>query len=351
MGKDTHISILGVMSGTSLDGLDLCLVEFSQINSSIQYAIVKAETIVYDEEWKSKLRYNKGLSASFLAQVDAEFARFVAEEINGFLINQTCDLIASHGQTILHKVDDGYTLQIGNGGIISSLTNLPVISDFRTQDVALGGQGAPLVPIGDRDLFSDYDACLNIGGFANISFDSGGKRVAFDVCPVNYVLNTLAMTIDLPFDEDGVIASKNKVNQALLNKLLEVGDSHLSEPKSLGAEYVEKIISPILDASDISAEDKIATYTEFCACTISKALSSARRVLVTGGGVYNKTLCGGITNKIDGKFEIPSGELIEFKEALIFAYLGYLRWHKKTNVLSSVTGAMRDSVSGAIYYP
>lgn len=351
MGKDTHISILGVMSGTSLDGLDLCLVDFSMAESIVDYNIVKTETISFDSNWKSRLSYNHGMTAAELAKTDADFGRYVADQINIFLKDEECDFIASHGQTILHQVDMGYTRQIGNGGIISSLTNLPVVSDFRTQDVALGGQGAPLVPIGDRDLFSNYQACLNIGGFSNISEDQNGTRIAYDVCPVNYVLNSLAKSLELPYDKDGAIAANNSINSELLKVLLHEGEIHLTNKKSLGAEYVEQNIIPVLEMYNLSVEDKISTYTEFCAIMIANALCDVKQALVTGGGAYNKTLIKRISDKTNCKITVPDSNLLEFKEALIFAYLGFLRWHNRPNVISSVTGAKRDSVSGAIYYP
>ena len=261
------------------------------------------------------------------------------------------DFIASHGHTILHKPNEGYTLQIGNGEIISKKTNQKVICDFRTQDVQFGGQGAPLVPIGDALLFSQYDACLNLGGFANVSYESDDKRIAFDICPVNIVLNHYVRKTGFDYDDKGKIASNGSVNHELLNCLNELHFYKKEAPKSLGLEWVQEQIFPLIDSFELPIAIVLRTFVEHIAIQIAISLNGRKYVLVTGGGFFNLFLMNRISFLSVAIIIVPSEEVINYKEALIFAFLGLLRVDNQVNCLSSVTGASKDHSSGQIFIP
>lgn len=355
------MKIIGLMSGTSLDGLDIAYCEFqkSENNESWHYKILCAETINYSAEWIHKLRNLDSASALVFAQTDAELAYYFGEEVNKFIkkYNIQPQAIASHGQTIFHQPHNGFTTQIANGAYIHALTGIPVVSDFRTVDVGLGGNGAPLVPIGDELLFKEYDYCLNLGGFANISYTSNNQRIAYDICAVNIVLNKLCAVLNLPYDDNGNIARNHSPNSELLKALGDLEFYKLSPPKSLGKEWVDAEVFPILDSFDLPIEIKIATFTEHVAQQISYilhtnfSLFATQKMLVTGGGAFNGYLIERINKHAKGNVEVvvPEAELVMFKEALIFAFLGFLRINGQVNSLQSVTGASRNHVGGAIY--
>lgn len=341
--------IIGIMSGTSLDGLDIALCEFKEENHKINFKIITSETINYDALWKERLQNAHQVSAERYFKLHTIYGGFVAENINQFLLKnkETADYIASHGHTVFHQPVLGFTTQIGCGATISAKTGISTICDFRSVDVALGGQGAPLVPVGDRDLFAQYDSCLNIGGIANISFTKHNNTQAFDICIANMALNYICEGIEKSFDDGGRMASQGKLNDSLLSQLLGLQTSN----KSLGREWFEQYIKPSLDSQNISIEDKLATCVEFCAIHISQVLNqfALKSVLITGGGAYNQFLITQLQKRYDGNIVIPSDEIIQFKEALIFAYLGYMKLHHKPNTLCSVTKASRDSIGGCIY--
>jgi anhydro-N-acetylmuramic acid kinase len=352
--------IIGLMSGTSLDGLDIAFCEFETVeNNTWSYQIICAETIDYSDEWKDKLRNLDAASALTFAQTDADLAYYFGQEVNTFIQKHQIkpDAIASHGQTIFHQPKHGFTTQIANGAYIHAVTGIPVVSDFRTVDVGLGGNGAPLVPIGDELLFQEYDYCLNLGGFANISYQKDGKRIAYDICAVNMVLNRLCGELNLPYDDNGNIARNHAPDSELLKALTDLAFYKLAAPKSLGKEWVDSEVMPILNAFDLSIESKIATFTEHVAQQISYilhtnfSLFSTQKMLVTGGGAFNGYLIERINKHAKGNVEVivPENELVMFKEALIFAFLGMLRIKGQVNSLRSVTGAARNHVGGAIY--
>jgi len=344
-------NVIGLMSGTSLDGVDLAYCKFYLHNSQWSYDIIANETAPYDAFWKETLKSLEKKDAATFAQINTDYGHFLGKLVKTFIAinNINADFIASHGHTIFHQPKKKLTVQIGNGSAIAAECGLSVISDFRSLDVALGGQGAPLVPIGDKLLFGKYTFCLNLGGFANISFDKKGKRIAFDVCPVNIVLNFLSEKKNLAFDEKGKMASLGKVNIELLNKLNNLDFYKMKPPKSLGKEWLIKSFIPILESFSISVEDKLRTVCEHIAIQISIILNLSSNVLVTGGGAYNDFLIGLIRSKTKNEFIIPDKNVIEFKEALIFAFLGVLRMRGEINCLKSVTGASRDNSGGAIY--
>ena len=341
------------MSGTSLDGVDLALCSFSEKSGKYSFKILKATTVVYPGIWKQRLTSASGASAEKYVAMDALYGQYVGDLVNTFLKGSKIKpaAIASHGHTVFHQPHAHFSTQAGNGAVIAAVTGITTICDFRSLDVALGGQGAPLVPVGDRYLFGKYQACLNLGGIANISYEKKGKRIAYDICVVNMLLNNLADTLGLDYDPAGKNAAKGKVNGALLAKLNALDYYKKAGAKSTGREWFEKHILPLFEASSLSIYDQLATAAEHIALMIASDLKDAgiADVLVTGGGAYNEHLIGLIRSKCETKVHLPSDEIINFKEALIFAFLGYLRLKGHVNALASVTGASRDSCGGAVY--
>lgn len=342
---------IGLMSGTSLDGLDICYVEMSA--HDFNYKILKSETVEYEAFWRNRLALTMQLTAEKLTQLDLEYGQLLGELVLDFIRKnkiEKIDFIASHGHTVYHQPNLGYTLQIGNGIAIWSKTNIPTVFDFRTQDVVLGGQGAPLVPIGDQILFANYDACLNLGGFSNISFERNNQRIAFDICPVNIVLNQLSKRLNKNFDDKGELAKNGKVNENLLNLLNQLEFYELNSAKSLGVEWCKEMIEPLFKSFDLCTEDLLATFTEHAAVQIANVLNrnEIKNVLITGGGAYNQFLIESINQKVKTELILGDETLIEFKEALIFVLMGMLKLENKVNVLSSVTNACRDHSSGVI---
>jgi anhydro-N-acetylmuramic acid kinase len=344
------ITSLGIMSGTSLDGVDLALCSFTEKNNKWHYDILNAGTICYPTEWERKLSSAHQLNACDFLLLHNEYGRYIGNLVNIFLEGKIVpDIISSHGHTIFHQPAKSLTFQLGSGAIIAATANITTISDFRTLDIALGGQGAPLVPIGDKLLFHEYDYCLNLGGFANISFDVNNVMVAFDICPVNLVLNALAQKRNKSFDMDGEIGASGKINPSLLDSLNSLDYYNKKWPKSLGREWVEQNISVLLANSGISIEDQAATFYEHISYQISKVVHSNGRMLLTGGGAKNKFLLKKLIEETPCQIVTPEDQLIDFKEALIFAFLGVLRFNEQINCLSSVTGANMDSICGIIH--
>ncbi len=344
--------VIGVMSGTSLDGLDIVLCKFV-FNNNWEFEILKSETIEYNAYWKENLSKAQTLSGIDLLLLHKEYGQFIGQSINQFMdnTNETIDFVSSHGHTIFHQPEKKLTFQIGDGAEIAAVTGITSISDFRSMDIALGGQGAPLVPIGDELLFPEYDYCLNIGGFANISFNENNTRLAYDICPANIILNFLAQKSGQNFDKNGELGKAGHVDKKLLNELNKIEYYNLSYPKSLGKEWLDNVFTPILDSTNIPILNQITTIYEHIAEQISKAFykNSLANVLITGGGAYNQYLIEQIRQKTKSEIIIPDKIIIEYKEALIFAFLGTLRFNKQINCLSSVTGAKKDSSSGIIH--
>lgn len=344
---------VGIMSGTSLDGLDLVLVRFT-FKNKWNFGILKSTTIGYNNVWVDKLSKAYKLDGYELLELHKNYGRYIGNHVNDFLTNipEPVDFIASHGHTVFHRPDKGITLQIGDGQEIATKTNITTICDFRAKDVTLGGQGAPLVPIGDKLLFSDYDYCINIGGFANISFDSYGKRVAYDICPANIILNHLSNSIGHAYDKNGEISSKGNFNHQLFNELNSISYYQKPYPKSLGREWLENNFFSIINKYSIPAEDKLNTVSQHIAFQISRSINNKKgKVLVTGGGAYNTFILDLIKQSSDNQVDIPSKTIIEYKEAIIFAFLGLLRLTNQPNCLASVTGADRDSSGGVVFMP
>jgi anhydro-N-acetylmuramic acid kinase len=351
--SNSAYTVLGLMSGTSLDGVDIAICNFRQDTVEWKYEIIYAKTFSYNSQWFNRLKNACNLNGRELIILDREYGDYLARLIKNAIDESkiTPEIIASHGHTIFHTPADRLTFQIGLGANIAAGTGLPVVSDFRSIDMALGGQGAPLVPIGDKILFSGYDSCLNIGGFANISFDIAGIRKAFDICPVNIILNEFAGKFGKEYDCDGTMGRKGKIDNELLINLNNLNYYHTELPKSLGREWIEEIFYPLLDSYSSTIEAKLHTIYCHIAYQIADVFKkyNIKTVLVTGGGAYNKFLIESILSISKINLTIPDKLTIEFKEALIFAFLGLLRYQNTLNTLASVTGARRNSVGGAIY--
>ncbi len=342
------MKILGLMSGTSLDGIDLAFCDIDEND----YQILAAETVPYSEEWRQRLSTLEKASAYEYALAHVELGHLFGQRINAFLQGkERPEAIASHGHTIFHQPHLGLTTQIGDGDAIAAETGLPVVFNFRTLDVALGGQGAPLVPIGDELLFGEYDACLNLGGIANISYCADGKRVAYDICPCNMALNRLSARLGLPYDPQGENARKGNSHSCLMTRLNDLSYYSESGPKSLGKEWFVGQFWPKVEASGLGVEDALATVTSHIALQIARVLERQRitTLLVTGGGAFNSYLLELVNEYYPAvAITVPDPLIINYKEALVFALLGYLRLKGKVNTLASVTGAKIDSIGGNI---
>lgn len=349
--------VLGLMSGTSLDGVDLALCRFFYQEKGVSFELIAAETIPYPYYLREKLEDALSISTQDLHELDQELGNFYASHILQFNKKQNCspELISSHGHTVLHQPNKGITLQIGDGNVIAQKTRITVVSDFRLQDVSKGGQGAPLVPIGDKDLFGEYDFCLNLGGIANVSFNLNGQRIACDISPCNMALNTISSWIGVEFDNHGTLAAKGKVNIELLNRLNAIGYYTSPPPKSLGKEWFMRQFLPEIRKTKLTIEDALCTVNEHIADQVSGFVNqfdlTGSKMLVTGGGAYNKHLIEQIKNKCKVELFLPDEKLIDFKEAIVFAYLGLLRVRNEINVLSSVTGSESDTSAGIVNHP
>jgi len=347
MAIKTAFTAIGVMSGTSLDGLDITYCRFIK-KKSWHFEILEAATIAYSKTWRDQLTMAPFLSGEALVALDNAYGAYIGEQCRKMMKKGKADFIASHGHTVFHQVKKGFTYQLGNGNAIAAATALPVIYDFRSLDVALGGQGAPLVPVGDRLLFGEYDICLNLGGIANLSLERAGRRVAFDVCYANMGLNYLAGKMKKEFDLNGEMASRGTLNRHLLETLLA---TNKGRRPALGREGFEIDMPRLLDNETVLLEDRMRTFCEYIAISIRRSLSATKgpTILVTGGGAFNHVLAGLLRERLAGMtLHIPERQLIEFKEALVFAFLGVLRARSEVNVLRSVTHASRDSCSGVL---
>ena len=352
MFKENY-NVIGVMSGTSLDGVDLAYIKFNN-SGRWTFEIFQSETVSYSEEWLDKLKNAIHFNPSELEELNVSYTKLLASIISEFISKNhlaEIDAVCSHGHTILHQPQNGFTLQIGNLPIIRDLVNQTIVCDFRVQDVQLGGQGAPLVPIGDELLFSEYDYCLNLGGFSNVSFNENGNRIAFDISPVNTVLNFYASELGFPYDDAGNLAKSGNVNQDLLKQLNDLEFYALPYPKSLGMEFVNAKIFPLINSFSIEVKDKLRTFVEHTAIQIANICSKPNaKLFITGGGAYNRFLIERLRNYLPTtEVIIPDDKTIQFKEALIFGFLGVLRLRDEVNVLSSVTGASKNHSSGVVF--
>lgn len=341
------------MSGTSMDGLDIACCVFTHLGKRWNFDIKAAETIKYSDSLAEKLKNAPKASAEQLWKTHVEFGKFSGTEVKKFVTKHKLKplLIASHGHTVFHQPHNGFTCQIGDGSQIAAISEFPTICDFRSKDLALGGQGAPLVPIGDAFLFPEYQACLNIGGIANISFRKNKQTQAFDICPANIVFNYYAERKGKAFDKGGEFASKGTVNEIVLQKLNDLPFYKSKGHKSLGREWIEDAVISLVENNKLSTENSLATALEHCAIQVANVLNKneIKNVLITGGGAYNTFLLKRIQAHTKCKLIVPDKKIVEYKEALIFGLLGVLRYLEIPNCLKSVTGAKKDNIGGAIY--
>jgi anhydro-N-acetylmuramic acid kinase len=346
-------TVVGMMSGTSLDGMDLVLCRFSKNEEAWDYKIEKCQTFAYSEYWRQKLTSAPSLDPANFLLLHNEYGLFIGQRINDFLgtTRQGVNLVASHGHTVFHQPEKNFTFQLGSGATLSATCGITTVSDFRSLDIALGGQGAPLVPVGDHLLFNNYQFCLNLGGFANISNMKDGVRIACDICPVNIVANYLSQRIGYEYDKDGKIGQSGVSNKDLVNELNNLGFYSKPAPKSLGREWVESEFMRVMARYEISVENMLSSIYEHMAIQISNYMNKYEKgvALVTGGGAFNKYLMKLIRQRTNSEIIIPDNQIVMFKEALIFAFLGLLRYLKQINCLQSVTGAIDNSCSGIIH--
>lgn len=351
--KQYHV--IGLMSGTSLDGVDLAYCRFIHNGSTWHYRVLQAQTIPYLGTWKKILANAHGLTGENLAKLHALYGHYLGGLCKSFSAKhaiEKVDFIASHGHTVFHQPQAGFTFQLGDGNAIYAASGIKVVYDFRALDVALGGQGAPLVPAGDQLLFSQYDVCLNLGGIANCSIKMTKERQAFDICFTNMALNYLAGQAGKKYDKGGTIASAGQVDKHVLKKLYSVYSKIRNARPSLGREFFEKQVRPVFDYSPSSVADKLATAVECIAGEISRALNDGKKktVLCTGGGAFNAYLMYRLLEHVGDKVSlvVPDASLIKFKEAVVFGFLGVLRVRNEINCLRSVTGATHDSSTGVM---
>jgi len=359
--SDHNISAIGLMSGTSCDGLDIAYCQFTLQSGKWTYAIVAADTIAYDEAFLAKLQAAPNMTGLALMNFDREFGTFCGKAVTAFLQQHKLpvpQVIGSHGHTIFHTPTSGLTYQLGSGASLYAACNIPVACDFRSIDVALGGQGAPLVPMGDRLLFSAYDYCLNLGGISNISFTKEDHTIAFDICPVNMALNYLANEAGMAYDEGGQLAASGQVDPTLLAAMHQLDFYRQAAPKSLGKEWFDLHFLPLLqNNASLGIASLMATCVEHMAEEMALIIKNnstktkQEQLLATGGGAFNTHLMDVFTEKLKDVCDVVvvDQKTIAFKEALIFALLGVLRCYGKNNVLSSATGSERDHCGGAIY--
>lgn len=355
MTKNTY-QIIGLMSGTSRDGIDIAYLQFDFSKRKPLYSFLITETLSYSEYWENILNGIENLSKKEVHSIDKTYTKHLAFRINEFIEKhaiKNIDAVCSHGHTVFHEPENQYTLQIGNLPELAHLIQQKVVCDFRVQDVKLGGQGAPLVPLGDYLLFSEFDGCINLGGFANISLTKSNQRIAYDICAVNTVLNHYAQKLGKAFDKNGAMAKEGKIDVTLLNQLNQLQFYQEKPPKSLGIGWVKEKVFPLLQKSGSAPLAILSTYTEHVARQLTHAVAqpSVKKVLLTGGGVFNTYLIERLKAKTDKKIILPEPQLIDYKEALIFGLLGVLKLRGEINALKSVTGAAKNHSSGKIYTP
>jgi len=366
--------VIGLMSGSSLDGLDIVYTELEETGGKWSYEIKASTCVEYSDEWINKLRTSTDLNAYDYLLLHCAYGKFTAERVNDFIdendLHHKVQLIVSHGHTVFHAPQSGMTAQIGDGATIAALTGINVVSDLRMMDVALGGQGAPIVPVGEKLLLNEFDYFLNLGGIANISANflaTSKTYIAFDVCPANRVLNLLANKEEKSYDDKGLIARTGLVNTALLTQLNNLDYYKKSFPKSLANDFGTNVIFPLIESTNLSAQDALRTYTEHIVQQIAYAINLVndeclpaaqagtmvnKKMLVTGGGAFNDFLIERLSDSLkvfDIEVVVPDENLIKYKEALIMGLLGVLRWREEDTVMSSVTGASRNSIGGAVW--
>jgi anhydro-N-acetylmuramic acid kinase len=362
---------IGLMSGSSLDGLDLVFAEFQANGSKWNYEIIEADCYPYPDKWAQNLSAATSLQALDYQLLHTRYGHYLGEQVNRFMdeknLHYKVALISSHGHTTFHVPSKQMTAQLGDGAAIAAETKLPVITDLRAMDIAFGGQGAPIVPVGEKLLLGDYDYFLNLGGIANISANKKEEPVtfiAFDVCPANRVLNMLAADAGKTFDAGGELARSGIIHEDLLNELNALDYYKLPHPKSLANNFGTDVIYPLIKNYGYSLPEAMRTYVEHIVLQVKAAIKSIERsgednianekqkLLATGGGAFNTFLMERLSAQLAAmnvEVIVPDEKLINYKEALVMALMGVLRWRQEYNVLASVTGAKRDSIGGALW--
>jgi len=357
---------LGIMSGSSLDGLDMAMIEFHEVSGKWSYTTKAVDCYPYSHEWTEKLRNATGLDALQYLLLHSSYGTYIGEQVNRFIqeheLQYQVQLIASHGHTTFHVPSQKMTAQLGDGSAIAAITGINVVSDLRAMDISLGGQGAPIVPIGEKMLWPDYNLLLNLGGIANLSVTNADKYIAFDICPANRVLNMLAHEVDKKFDDEGLIARSGNVQNTLLSKLNELEYYKQPYPKSLANEFGTDLLYRIIQDAKYELKDALRTYVEHITIQVSNAIllaitdsgleSQGTKLLITGGGAHNSFLLERLKdhlNPLGVEAIVPEKELIDYKEAIVMALIGVLRWREENNVFASVTGASRNSIGGAVW--
>lgn len=353
LSPHSSIRVIGLMSGTSLDGIDLAACTFTEHEGIWMYTLHHATTLPYSAYWDKLLKELPLKSAQDVFAAHQALGKLYGKCILEFVAETGFEpqLIASHGHTLFHAPAEGYTVQIGSGAAIAAITGIDTVCDFRSMDVALGGQGAPLVPVGDHFLFQDYAACINLGGIANISLLKGGKRAAWDICPVNMALNELAGREGLSFDANGELARHGRLLEDVLNGMQGLEFYTQAGAKSLGREWYERAFRPLLEQG--LTADLCRTVCEHIALQIANSLMTLpanAKVLFTGGGAFNSFLMERIRERCAQQTIVPDAELVNFKEALVFAFLGALNYFGRVNVFDSATGSVKCHIGGAFYH-
>jgi anhydro-N-acetylmuramic acid kinase len=355
--------VIGLMSGSSLDGLDIVYTALHENGGMWSFEIIASGCYPYEQAWTKRLQSATALQALEYQLLHIEYGHYIGQQVNRFInennLHYKVALISSHGHTTFHLPDQRLTAQVGDGAAIAAATGLPVVSDLRALDVALGGQGAPIVPIGEKLLFPTYSHFLNVGGIANISFHSQGKRIAFDVCPANRVLNMLANSVNKEFDHKGEMAASGNIHEGLLQQLNSLEYYTQPAPKSLANSFGTDIIIPLIRSFALPLSDALRTYAEHIVQQVKRSIkenykpqTTNHKLLVTGGGAFNDFLMQRLTQELktlDIEVVVPDDTTVKYKEALVMALIGVLRWRQEYNVLSSVTGASRDSIGGAVW--
>ena len=351
------------MSGSSLDGLDIVYTELHEDRGNWSFEILAADCYEYDSEWKERLKNASHLSALDYQLLHADYGHYLGQQVNRFIeshnLSYQVALIASHGHTSFHYPQQKMTAQLGDGAALAAETGLPVVSDLRAMDIAFGGQGAPIVPIGEKLLLSGFDMFLNLGGIANISFKTENTYTAFDVCPANRVLNSLAAKVGKEYDAGGEMAALGNINEDLLQKLNALDYYRQPPPKSLDNSFGADEVYPLIKSFALTHNDSLRTYVEHIVLQIQAAIqnnykqpTTNHKLLVTGGGAFNTFLIRRLSDALHSlnmEVVVPDTKIVQYKEALIMALIGVLRWRQEYNVLSSVTGAQRDSIGGAVW--
>ena len=358
---------IGLMSGSSLDGLDIVYAEFHENAAKWNYEILHADCYPYSDEWIDRLKNAISLPALDYQLLHTDYGHYLGQQVNKFIeknkLQYHVALITSHGHTSFHVPSKRMTAQLGDGAAIAAETQLPVVTDLRALDIALGGQGAPIVPIGEKLLLGDYDFFLNLGGIANLSANSSisPAYIAFDICPANRILNMLVGELGKEYDAGGEIASSGETNIHLLDKLNALDYYKQPYPKSLANDFGTDIVYPLIKSTVIETKDALRTYIEHIVIQIKNAITALKndkpkkinqKLLATGGGAFNTFLMARLRDNLKEtgiEVIIPDSRLVNYKEALIMALIGILRWRQEYNVLSSVTGAARDSIGGALW--